>query len=342
MGGLQMGDSRQTLHLGRTNSHVIEEIHGLIRVYSDGSVDRLPAVPDVPCNWALGSDVTAVDVAIDRATGVWARIYTPRVQGNYKPLPMVVYFHGGGFCVGSAAWSCYHQFLARLSSAANCVVVSVNYRLAPEYKIPAAYDDGVAVMKWLKHQSSYQNYRGSHDPNSWIHRSNFDRVFLAGDSAGATIAYHVATRVMPMDPMFVRGVILIQPFFGGENRTVSEKNLAQPPQSALTLATSDCYWRLALPVGTTRDHPWCNPLGKASPKLENLYLPPVLVCVSDLDILRDRNMEFCKALKRAGKAVQQVVYAGVGHAFQVLNNYPLSQARTNELLADVKNFISIR
>lgn len=339
-----MGDSKQSFHLGKTNNgHVIEEIHGLIRVYSDGSVDRLPVVPDVPCNWALGPDVSASDVVIDRASGLWARVYMPRVlNGNYKSLPVVVYFHGGGFCVGSATWSCYHQFMVRLSLAANCVVVSVNYRLAPEHLLPAAYDDGVAVMKWLKHQSSYQNYRGYHDTSFWVYRSNFDRVFLAGDSAGATIAYHVAARVSSMDLVCLRGVILVQPFFSGENRTASEKNLAQPPQSALSLATSDCYWRLALPVGSTRDHPWCNPLSKGSPRLENLYLPPMLVCVSDLDILRDRNMEFCKAMKRAGKTVQHVSYAGVGHAFQVLNNYALSQVRTNELLADVKNFMSTR
>ncbi|XP_078164991.1 carboxyesterase 17 [Carex rostrata] len=342
MGALQMSDSRQNFHLGKTNGHVIEEIQGLVRVYSNGSVDRLPVVPDVPCSWALGPDVTAADVAIDRASGLSARIYTPRVQGNYKSLPLIVYFHGGGFCVGSATWSCYHQFLARLSSSANCVVVSVNYRLAPEHRLPAAYDDGIAMMKWLKHQASYQNYHGYHDANSWVYRSNFDRIFLAGDSAGATIAYYVATRVLPIDPMYIRGLILIQPFFGGENRTVSEKNLAQPPQSALSLATSDCYWRLALPVGSTRDHPWCNPLGKGSPRVESLYLPPMLVCVSELDILRDRSMEFCKALKKAGKTVQQLSYAGVGHAFQVLNNYPLSQIRTNDLLADLKNFLSTR
>jgi acetyl esterase/lipase len=338
-----MSDSRQSFHLGKTNCHVIEEIHGLLRVYSDGSVDRLPAVPDVPCNWGLGQDISASDVAIDRATGLWARVYTPRVlHGNYKSLPVIVYFHGGGFCVGSAAWSCYHQFMARLSTAANCVVVSVNYRLAPEHRLPAAYDDGVAVMKWLKNQAIYQNYRGNRDTNIWVYRSNFDRVFLAGDSAGATIAYHVAARVLSMDSICLRGLILVQPFFGGESRTASEKNLAQPPQSALSLATSDCYWRLALPVGSTRDHPWCNPLSRGSQRVESLYLPPMLVCVSDLDILRDRNMEFCKAMKRTGKTVQQVSYAGVGHAFQVLNNYALSQIRTNELLADVKNFLSSR
>lgn len=91
----------------------------------------------------------------------------------------------------------------------------------------------------------------------------------------------------------------------------------------------------------------CNPVTTHGaifwpPKLEDLKLPPVLVCISEMDILRDRNLEFCKALRSAGKSVEQAMYAGVGHAFQVLHNYHMSQARTHEMLAHIKAFISNR
>jgi acetyl esterase/lipase len=346
------------------NGHgaVVEEIHGLIRVYKDGHVERLPAIPTVPCTWGSTAPdapggVVARDVVVDPATGVWARLYAPMTAtatsaggGGSRP-PVVVYFHGGGFCVGSAAWSCYHEFLAQLASRAGCAVMSVDYRLAPEHPLPAAFDDGLAAVRWLRHQAAAAASRAGaaacDDLSWWRARCGFDRVFLMGDSAGASIAFHVAARLGQghlgaLSPLTVRGAVLIQPFFGGEARTASEKNIAQPPRSALTLPTSDCYWRLALPAGASRDHPWCNPLSRAAPRLETVPLPAVLVCISETDILRDRNLELCRAMRKAGKCVEQAMYGGVGHAFQVLHNCHLSQPRTQEMLAHIKAFVSAR
>ena len=72
--------------------------------------------------------------------------------------------------------------------------------------------------------------------------------------------------------MNLKGLILIQPFFGGEVRTDSEKGMAQSPGSALNLAASDSYWRLALPCGAKRDHPWCNPFGEVGGVEAHAYL----------------------------------------------------------------------
>ncbi|WOL12647.1 hypothetical protein Cni_G21414 [Canna indica] len=296
---------------------VVEEIEKLIKVYKDGHVERLPAVADVPCTWTSQPDVVCRDAVV--AAGLRARLYLPKLQGQKQLLlPLLVYFHGGGFCVGSA----------------NCAVLSASYRLAPEHRLPAAFDDGLAVLRWVRQQQA-ESHRAPDELSWWRSRCDFARVFIAGDSAGATIAYHVAA----MKPAAgVKGMILIQPFFGGAARTWSEKNLPQSSRSALSLATSDCYWRLALPVGADRDHPWCNPLAK---KLEEeSRLPAALVCVSELDILSDRNMEFCDAMRRAGKRVEQVTFAGVGHAFQVLHNYQMSQARTIEMLSHIRAFIN--
>lgn len=327
---------------------VIDEIEGLIRVYKDGHVERLPIVPCVTCALAPDMGVTSRDIVIDKFTNIWARFYVPILCQSTK-LPLLVYFHGGGFCVGSAAWSCYHEFLATLAKKAGCIIMSVNYRLAPENPLPAAYEDGFTSLMWLKQQAT-SSCGGSVD---WLSRQcNFSSIFLAGDSAGANIAHNVALRlgnsnntVATLKPLTFKGTILIQPFFGGEARTNSEKYLAQPPRSALSLAASDTYWRLALPRGSNRDHPWSNPMSKGSTELEQYcgLLPlPTLVCISEMDILKDRNLEFCSALGRADKRVEHVMYKGVGHAFQILSKSQLSLTRTHEMVVHIKAFITTR
>ncbi|KAJ8751722.1 hypothetical protein K2173_025894 [Erythroxylum novogranatense] len=336
-------DPRRKVQLGSMNHGVIvEEIEGLIRVYKDGYIERPPIIPSLPCTVTPADGVTIKDVVIDKFTNLWGRIYVPSFIGTGK-LPFLVYFHGGGFCVGSAAWACYHVFLANLASKVGCVILSINYRLAPENRLPAAYDDGMSTLIWIKQQARH----GSAEHSWWLSRCSFSSLFLAGDSAGANISYNVASRLgVPgssefiIKPLCLRGLILIQPFFGGEKRTSSEKNIAQPPNSALTLSVSDTYWRLALPSEANRDHPYCNPLAVGASKLRNLHLPSVMVSISELDVLKDRNVEFCDAVANAGKRVERVVYKGVGHAFQILHNSQFSQARTQEMLGHLKSFVN--
>ncbi|XP_016487566.2 putative carboxylesterase 6 [Nicotiana tabacum] len=323
---------------------LVEEIEGLIKVYKDGHVERPPIVPNVTTTLPLELGVISSDVIIDSFTNIWARLYVPKLCQEKSPL--LIYFHGGGFCVGSVSWICYHEFLAKLAANANCVIMSVNYRLAPENRLPAAYDDGVKTIMWLKHKV----ISGANEDYWWLSKINFSSIFFGGDSAGGNIAHNVAKKVCSkshdLKPLTLKGTILIQPFFGGESRTYSEKYTAQPPRSALILASADTYWRLALPAGANRDHPWCNPAAKECQNLVDLRdIPGILVCISELDILKDRNLEFCATLNRdAGnyRKVEYVMFKGVGHAFQVLNKSQVAQTRTAELIAHIKAFISKR
>ncbi|KAI3497899.1 hypothetical protein L1887_33516 [Cichorium endivia] len=333
-------DSPVSLPIGTKNPQssrvLVEEIGGLIKVYKDGHVERPQIVPCVTCTLPLGLGVTCKDLVIDKFTNIWARFYVPKRD---EKLPLLVYFHGGGFCVGSAAWSCYHQFLALLARKAGCVIMSVDYRLAPENPLPAAYEDGQKALMWVKQQA----LNGSN--KWWLKNCDFSNVFLAGDSAGGNIAHNVILRSCAnwaqLKPLIFKGNILIQPFFGGESRTTSETLMVQPPGSVLSLVASDTYWRLSLPKGTNRDHSWCNPGAKWSSKLERTYLPTI-VSVSELDILKDRNIEFCGVLRNSGIQVEHVVYKGVGHAFQILDNSQLSQMQTQEMLSHIKAFINRR
>jgi len=322
---------------------VTEEIDGLIKVYKDEHVERPKIVPCVTSDLPHELGVTSRDIVIDKFTNIWARFYVP-IKCHGK-LPVLVYFHGGGFCVGSAAWSCYHDFLARLAAETSSIIMSVNYRLAPENPLPEAYDDGIKALMWLKQQALSVGA-----DNWWTSQCNFSNIFLAGDSAGANIAYNIITRpgsfnagqaAAAMKPLSLRGIVLIQPFFGGEARTNSEKYLVQSPRSALSLAASDTFWRLALPCGSNRDHPWCNPLAKGlDVELEDLLRFPIMVCISEMDILKDRSLEFVASLDRAGKMVEHVVHKGVGHAFQILSKSHISQTRTLEMMSQIKDFIS--
>lgn len=282
-----------------------EEIKGLIRLHVDGKVERHPVVPCVPAE--SGDDVACSDVTIDEETNLRARLYVP----PGKPVgPAIAYFHGGGFCVGSAAWSVYHEFAARLARETGRSVLSVEYRLAPESPLPAAYEDAARSVEWLTRRSP-------------------EGVVLAGDSAGANVVYNILSMASSDDA--IRGAVLIQPFFGGEARTSSEA--AAAPGGALSLAASDAYWRMALPAGASRDHRWCNPLSGG------WVLPAataVMVCVAELDILRDRNLEFCAALAE----VRCEVYEGVGHAFQILGRSQLARTTSEVMMDHIKDFVS--
>nr|GMD77149.1 probable carboxylesterase 6 [Ipomoea batatas]GME12456.1 probable carboxylesterase 6 [Ipomoea batatas]GME13399.1 probable carboxylesterase 6 [Ipomoea batatas]GME19930.1 probable carboxylesterase 6 [Ipomoea batatas] len=327
-----------SLGLQISKQHRIEEeIPGLIKVYRDGHVERPQIIPNVSCSLPPEFGVTCTDVKIDKSTNIWARCYVPRC--DYK-VPLLVYFHGGGFCVGSASWSCYHEFLAKLARKANCVVLSVNYRLAPENPLPAAYDDGVKAVMWLRQHAGAAAKEYNY---CWSNKCEFSSVFLGGDSAGGNIAHNVAIRLCqefkPLNPLVIKGTILIQPFVGGESRTYSEIYTALPPHSALTLAASDTYWRLALPVGANRDHPWCNPIITTNMK-EVMRVPASLVLISELDILKDRSLELCGALSRGGKKVELFMCKGVGHAFHILSKSQLAQTRTDELIAQIKTFFT--
>ena len=309
---------------------VVEEIEGLIRTFSDGRVERFPIVEEVSSAQSPECSVVSADVMIDSLTNVWARLYAPKFASK-RSLPTLVYFHGGGFCVGSASWRCYHEFLTKLSSSADCLIMSVNYRLAPENRLPAAYDDGAAATKWIRRQAigSQEEIRW------WTSRCNFSWIFVGGDSAGAAVAHNVTLQT----GFTYKGVVLIQPFFGGELRTASEMKEA-PPGSALSMESSDAYWRMALPKELSRDHPWCNPLADgAVARFSRMALPPYLVFVAETDTLHDRNLEFCKEMEGAGKSVEVVVHAGVGHAFQVLSAARVAQLRTQEMIFQLRSFL---
>ncbi|KAL6647016.1 hypothetical protein ACP70R_014453 [Stipagrostis hirtigluma subsp. patula] len=312
--------------------YVVEDCRGVLQLMSDGTVRRggEPAFPaDVPED---DCGVEWKDVAWAPEHDLNARLYRPRHLGaaNDARIPVVAYFHGGGFCIGSGRWPGFHACCLRLAAELPAVVLSFDYRLAPEHRLPAAQEDGAGAMSWLR-------ARAAADP--WLaDAADFSRVFVAGDSAGGNIAHHVAakfgkTGLFP--PLRLRGHVLLMPGMVGEARTRAE--LECPADAFLTTEMCDRYARLSLPAGATRDHPAINPAGPEAPALGAVEMAPVLVVAAERDVLRDRNAQYARRMKEEwGKDVEYAELAGVGHGFFVTD--PWSE-RADELVRLVRRFV---
>uniref|UniRef100_A0ACD5VFE2 Uncharacterized protein n=1 Tax=Avena sativa TaxID=4498 RepID=A0ACD5VFE2_AVESA len=326
-----------------TAPRVVEDFFGVVQILSDGTVIRgdeaalqpKETYPDVP-------GVQWKDVLYHAAHGLRARVYrpassSPAVAGASRRLPVLVYFHGGGYCIGSLAQLTFHSFCLRAAAELPAVVLSVQYRLAPEHRLPTAIEDGAAFLTWLRGQAD-----GGAD--AWLAESaDFARTFLSGVSAGANLAHHVTVQAasgkLAVSPVRVVGYILDSAFFGSAERTAAETD--PPADVSLTVEMSDQLWHMSLPVGATRDHPVANPFGPDSPSLAAVDLPAVdlpaaLVVAPGSDVLRDHVHGYAARLKEMGKAVEVAEFDGEQHGFSV--RQPFGEA-ANELLRVLRRFV---
>ncbi|KAL3629968.1 hypothetical protein CASFOL_026280 [Castilleja foliolosa] len=328
---------------------VIDEVSGWLKVYDDGSVDRTWTGPPevkfmsdpVPPHHHFIDGIATIDTT--SADGLKLRIYLPEKQENDPDkLPILLHFHGGGFCISDAGWFMYYTTYTRLARTARAIVVSVYLRRAPEHRLPAAIDDGYAALLWLRSAALCDS------PPSWLIKdhggADFERVFLIGDSSGGNIVHQVAGRAGHEDlsPLRIGGAIPIHPGFCRSQRSKSE--LEQPETPLLTLDMVDKFLKLALPVGATKDHPITCPMGEAAPPLEELRLPPYLYCLADQDLVKDTQMEFYEGMIRAKKEVEVFVNEDVGHSFYLnkiaVDNDPVTGDQTEKLFQRIAEFIN--
>ncbi|ERN03755.1 hypothetical protein AMTR_s00078p00065010 [Amborella trichopoda] len=286
---------------------IVGEIPGFFQLFSSGKINRIsPGISPPSSEFTDG--FKSKDVTIDLFKPVTARIFVPNTIET-SLLPLIVYFHGGGFCIGSTTWSGFHNFLGGLSVVSHSIVVSVDYRLAPENRIP----------------------------EPWLERSDLSRVFLSGESAGGNITYHVALQSLHKDlsPMEIKGILVIHPYFGSEARIESEKG----KEVAHVIELNDMFWRLSLPEAEGRDHYACSFKTKADglSEIEWTRFPSVKVFVAGADVLRERGVLYAEFLKREGVRVVELVEAqGEPHAYHVY--YPRSKA-THDLQKQMSEFV---
>jgi len=169
------------------NERVIFDAMPYFRVYESRRIERFPVIDLSPPSVDPATGVSSKDEVILPEIGVSARLYLPKLDGHSsRKLPVLVYYHGGGFCVGSASSAPLHSYLNSLVAKANILVVSVDYRLAPEHPVPVAYDDSWLALQWVVSHS----VSGT---EAWLtDHADFGHLYLFGDSAGANIAHNMA------------------------------------------------------------------------------------------------------------------------------------------------------
>ena len=218
------------------------------------------------------------------------RVYTPEGE---PPFPIVVWFHGGGWVVGTL--DTYDPLCRALAAAVPAVVVSVGYRLAPEHPWPAAVEDAYAATLWASRNAA--GLGGAQD-----------RLAVAGDSAGGNLAAVVALGARDRGGPAIAFQLLVYPALDAAADTASWRDHAEGFH--LTAAGMRWYWDHYL-GGADGQAPDASPLRAAFLG----GLPPALVIVAEHDVLRDEGQAYAARLAGAGVAATAIRYPGMVHGF---------------------------
>jgi acetyl esterase len=231
------------------------------------------------------------DFRIPARDGEWlgARLYAPSAEN----LPVLLFFHGGGFTVGSVAT---HDILCRqLSLLAGIAVVSLDYRLAPAHKFPTAAHDAWDALQWLAANSAAQGLDAS-------------RIAVGGDSAGGTLAAMCA--VLARDaglPLALQ--LLIYPGCAAHQDTPSHKTFAD----GFVLGEADITWFFSQYVRSPADRDDWRFAPLNAPDVDGVA--PAWVGLAECDPLVDEGVMYADKLRTAGVAVDLEIYRGVTHEF---------------------------
>jgi acetyl esterase/lipase len=223
------------------------------------------------------------------------RIYTPNKLRQADGLaPCLVFFHGGGWVIGDLDT---HDVVCRkLADEGQLIVISVDYRRAPEHKFPAAVDDAIAATAWI----------AAHAKELGIDAA---RLLVGGDSAGGNLATVVAIAARDGNGPAISGQVLIYP--------ATDFTMAHPshsePETSILLTHSVIRWFRDHYLNATADiHDW-----RASPALARTLvgLPPAYVLTAGADPLRDEGDDYARQLTQAGVAVTHRTFPGQFHGF---------------------------
>jgi acetyl esterase len=242
---------------------------------------------------AAGPEVAKVEDRQIPGSGpaVPVRIYTPVGPG---PFPVLVWFHGGGWVIGdleSADPTARH-----LAVGAGCVVVSVDYRLAPETKFPGAADDCYAATVWAAQNAAQLNGDAS-------------RIAVGGDSAGGNLAAAVSLMARDRKASPLAFQLLVYPVTARDFNTPSYRQNANG--YLLTRDGMQWYWDHYLNQAAEAENPYAAPLVAK----DLTGLPPALVITAEMDPLRDEGEAYAQRLQAAGIPTQYTCYDGMIHGF---------------------------
>lgn len=262
-------------------------------------------------------DITAVDLV---ANGVPCRVFTPLSQG---PHAGVIYGHGGGFVLGGP--DTHDDMCAEMASGAQCVVVLIDYRLAPEHPYPAQLEDSLKVWRWMREQGDAHGI----DPN---------RIIAAGDSAGGQMSAALALTLRDLGLPPLTAMVLIYPWLGANYDGPSYQRNANAP----ALSRTEMLYYLKAFLGPEGAPAWSDE--KALPNLaQDLEgLPPAFINVAGHDPLFDDGAVFHEKLLAAGIASELRQEPQLAHSYMRARNHSVPAMESfKAIVAALKYFASL-
>lgn len=228
------------------------------------------------------------------APEVFVRIYQP--TDRPATLPALLWIHGGGYVLGSVERD---DLLAKhLAKVGQCVVASVEYRLAPEYPFPAPVEDCYAALKWL----------ASHSAEFGVNKA---RIAIGGASAGGGLAAGLALLTRDRAEVELAFQLLIYPMI--DDRNIAPANGTVPDTFVWTRENNLMGWRALL--GREPGGADVSPYAAAARGTDLKGLPPAYIPVGDLDLFLDENITYAQRLLAAGVPTELHVYPGAFHGF---------------------------
>jgi len=225
-----------------------------------------------------------------RGRRVLCRVHRPRTD---KKLPVIVYFHGGGWVWASI--DTHDRLTREYAAGAEVATVSVDYALSPEAKFPQAVEECAAVVRHVAAQGEAWGLDGS-------------RIVLSGDSAGGNLALGVALLLRDTDGPKLRGILANYPVCDSNLDTPSYREFSDG--YGLNADKMRFYWGVYAPSDADRINPYAAPL-----RGDLRGLPPTLIQLAELDVLRSDGEAMATKLQAAGVPTEVETYAGVLHGF---------------------------
>jgi acetyl esterase len=215
-------------------------------------------------------------------------------------LPVVMYFHGGGWILGSK--NTHDRLIREIANGANVALVFVNYTPSPEAKYPVPIEQAYAATKYVAENGKKMNLDSS-------------RLAVVGDSVGGNMATVVAMLAKQRGGPRITYQVLFYPVTDANFETTSYHQFADGPW--LTKAAMKWFWDAYAPDAAARKNPTASPLQASLDELSGL--PPALVITDENDVLRDEGEAYADKMMQAGVSVTAVRYLGAIHDFVMLN-----------------------
>ena len=234
---------------------------------------------------------------------ITVRVYVPQADGKRDALPLLMYYHGGGWTIGSL--NTHDPICRALAAWARCVVVSVHYRLAPEFAFPIPLEDCYVATLYTQQHAQTLVPAGV--------KVDASRLAVAGDSAGGNLAAEmcILARDRAAEGKAAPNIsfqALLYPITDCDFTTASYRDNA----TGYVLRATDMqwFWEQYIKNPAERQHPYASPL-----RADLRNLPPAYICTAQYDTLRDEGNAYAKKLQQAGVAVTHKEYPGMIHGF---------------------------